>query len=94
MQHLPPRELLESTHRFPCRYTFKVIGRDESDFEGRAIESVRQSLTLPEPPQASARRTANGRHVALTIELQISSADDVLTVYAGLQRLAGLELLL
>jgi len=94
MSHLPPAELLDATHDFPCRFTFKVIGRDESDFPGRTLHAVREVLELAGDPETSARRTANGKHVAVTIELEIDSAEQVLQVYARLQRLDGLELLL
>ena len=51
MQDLPAIELLESTHTFPCPYTFKVIGRAEGNFVGRVVQSVRRELPPDiEPP--------------------------------------------
>ena len=94
MDNLPPAELLEATHEFPCRYTFKVIGRDELDFSARTLHALREVIELSGDPQTSARRTANGKHVAVTVEVEIDSADEVLQVYARLQKLEGLELLL
>jgi putative lipoic acid-binding regulatory protein len=94
MTHLSPLELLESTHQFPCRYVFKVIGRNEADFATRVVHAVREVLELSGEPETSARRTANGRHVAVTLELEVAAAEHVLQVYARLQRLEGLELLL
>lgn len=94
MHKLPPLELLQTTHQFPCRYVFKIIGRDEHDFDQRAVHAVREVLELAGAPETSTRRTANGRHVAVTIELELAAAEHVLQVYSRLQRLEGLELLL
>jgi hypothetical protein len=94
MHHLPPLELLQTTHQFPCRYVFKVIGRAEMDFDQRVVHAVREVLEMSGSPETSTRRTANGRHVAVTVELELPHAEVVLQVYARLQRLEGLELLL
>lgn len=94
MSELPPAELLEATHQFPCRYTFKVIGEEADDFAARAVHAVREVLELAGDLESTTRRTANGQHVAVTIELQVDNSEQVLQVYARLQRLAGLKLLL
>jgi hypothetical protein len=94
MTPLPPAELLEATHRFPCRYTFKVIGRDDGDFATRTVHAIREVLELAGEPSTSTRSTANGRHVAVTIELEVATSQQVLDVYSRLHRLEGLVLLL
>jgi putative lipoic acid-binding regulatory protein len=94
MQDLPAIELLESTHRFPCPYTFKVIGRAEGNFVGRVVQSVRSELPPDIEPPFSSRRTAGGRHVSVTIEPTLDSAPQVLDIYRSLAELEGLVLLL
>ncbi len=94
MTNLPPLELLETTHQFPCRYTFKAIGRDEDAFDSRVLDAVREVLELAEHPESSVRRTANGQHVAVTLELDMAAAEHVLRVYSRLQQLEGLVLLM
>lgn len=94
MSPLPPLELLAATHQFPCRYLFKVIGRDELEFSTRVLHAVREVVELSGEPTSSSRGTANGRHIAVTIELEMISAEQVLQVYARLHRLEGLVLLL
>jgi hypothetical protein len=94
MSPLPPAELLDATHQFPCRYTFKAIGRDVDDFVLRAVHAVREVLELAGELESSSRRTANGKHVAVTIELEVATSEQVLQVYARLHRLEGLAMLL
>ncbi len=94
MTRPPPLELLRSTHQFPCRFTFKVIGRCEADFALRAVAAVCRALPEGPPPAHSLRYTAGGRHVAVTIEPEVASAEKVLEIYVHLRRLEGLVLLL
>lgn len=94
MDHLPAIELLESTHSFPCPYTFKVIGLAEANFVGRVVQAVRRELPADMEPPFSSRRTAAGKHVSVTIEPTLESASDVLAIYRQLRELQGLVLLL
>ncbi len=94
MDNLPTIELLESTHTFPCAYTFKVIGLAEENFVGRVVQSVRGELPEDNEPPFSSRRTAAGRHVSVTIEPTLDGASQVLDIYRSLSELEGLVLLL
>lgn len=94
MDNLPTIELLESTHTFPCAYTFKVIGLAEENFVGRVVQSVRGELPGDNEPPFSSRRTAAGRHVSVTIEPTLDDASQVLDIYRSLSELEGLVLLL
>ena len=94
MDRLPAIELLESTHSFPCSYTFKVIGLAEGNFVGRVLHAVRRVLPEDAEPPFSSRQTAGGKHVSVTIEPTLETADDVLAVYRELVELQGLVLLL
>lgn len=93
VDHLPAIELLESTHTFPGPYTFKVIGLAERGFVARAIAAVREELADPVDPPYRVRETASGRHVAVTVEPQVQTADQVLAVYRRLKLMAGLVVL-
>ena len=44
MPTLPPADLLQATHRFPCPYMFKAIGRVEGGFAARIVAAVRDEL--------------------------------------------------
>ncbi len=92
--HLPPLELLEATHHFPCVYTFKVIGVSSEEFVEAIVDAVRTGLELGFDPPYHSRETSGGRHIALTFEPRVQNAEQVLAVYAELQKKEGVVLLL
>ena len=87
-------ELLENTHVFPCPYTFKLIGRDEQGFVARAVAQVREALHADRDPPYTVRATANGKHVAVSLEPVVYSAQQILDVYERVRDLAGLRFIL
>jgi hypothetical protein len=89
---LPSVELLERTHEFPGRYVFKVIGLCEDGFVARTVALVRDQLEEERDPPFRVRHTANGRHVAVTLEPNVRSAWEVIAVYQAIRGLAGLEM--
>ena len=93
MDELPSIELLESGHVFPGPYMFKVIGRTENGFVGRAVAAVRDALDAEVDPPYTVRETAGGRHVSVTVEVEVQTAREVLAVYRRVNRLAGLVML-
>jgi putative lipoic acid-binding regulatory protein len=95
VQNVPSVALLEAVHAFPCPYMFKVIGRSEGGFVDRTLTLVREELRLAEVAAPfRVRRTPGGRHVAVTLELTMRTAEEVRGVYRRLLELAGLVLLL
>jgi hypothetical protein len=93
MDELPAIELLESTHKFPGPYMFKVIGKSERGFVARTVAAVRDVLADEVDPPFRVRETASGRHIAVTLQPTVESAEQVLAVYARLRLLVGLVLL-
>ncbi len=93
MQYLPAIELLESTHRFPGPYLFKVIGRSEQGFVARTVAAVRDAVAAEVDPPFRVREAAGGRHVAVTLEVPVERAEQVIAVYRRVQKLAGLVFL-
>ena len=94
MEGLPSRELLESTHSFPCVYPFKVIGDHEEHFVGRVLAVVKLHLAEGTEPAFSSRVSAGGRHICVTIEPELEHAGQVLEIYGQLRELAGLRMLM
>lgn len=94
MEHAKSLELLESTHLFPSRFMIKVIGTTDDDFVGRIVEAVRLELHASINPPYRTRETAGGRHVAITFEPVMKSAEQVLAVYGRIREIKGLVLLL
>ena len=93
MDHRPSEDLLESNHMFPGSYQIKAIGLADDDFASRIVEAVFGELVTPSELDHSVRVTPNGRHVSLTLEMNVQSADQVRAIYARLREVKGLTLL-
>lgn len=90
---MPPIELLESAHTFPGPYIFKVIGRSERGFLARTVAAVREELAHESDPPYRVRETTGGRHIAITLEPRVETAQQVLDVYRRLSHTTGLVML-
>jgi len=91
--HRPSEELLESTHLFPGTYQIKAIGIAENDFEQRVVEAVVSQVVSKSEFDYSVRTTPGGRHVALTLDITVQSAEQVRGIYARIREIQGLTLL-
>jgi uncharacterized protein len=94
MERVPPIELLERTHRFPCPYMFKAIGKVENGFAARLVAAVRDELAAEVDPPFRVREAVGGRHVAVSIEPVVQTAQQVLAVYQRISKIAGLVFVL
>lgn len=94
MGNVPSVELLESTHEFPGPYLIKAIGRSGDEFVERVVEVVCQDLTQGSEFRYELRHTSGGRHVAVTLEPHVVSAESVIAIYQRLQDVDGLVMLL
>ncbi|MEI8020446.1 MAG: DUF493 domain-containing protein [Schlesneria sp.] len=90
----PPRELLDETHSFPCRFMFKAIGLANDDFALRVVTVVRATLVQDFDAPYELRETSGGRHVAVTIEPWVESSQQVIEIYAAIRNLDGLVMLM
>jgi putative lipoic acid-binding regulatory protein len=93
MDHRPSVELLESTHSFPGEFKIKAIGSADDDFENRIIEAVSAILPARSDLDYSVRSTPGGRHVAITLDLTVQTAEQVRAIYAEIQEVKGLTYL-
>lgn len=93
MDHRPSIDLLESTHPFPGTYQIKAIGDSARDFEGRVVAAVVEELASPGELEHSVRSTKGGRHVALTLDITVQSAEQVRAIYGRIRAVEGLTLL-
>ncbi len=92
--HRPSVELLESAHEFPGVYQIKAIGSATNDFERRVVEAVTAELVTAADLNYTARTTPGGRHVSLTLDVRVQSAEQVRTMYARLHAVEGMTMLL
>jgi putative lipoic acid-binding regulatory protein len=86
-------ELLEANHSFPGPYLFKVIGRQERGFVARVVAAVREEMAEPVDPPYKVRETAGGRHVSITLEPVMQTAEQVLAVYRRIRSVTGIVVL-
>jgi uncharacterized protein len=93
VDHRPSEDLLEASHPFPGTYQIKAIGTPDDDFVGRVVEAVVSELATPEELDHKIRMTPGGRHVSLTMEMNVQSADQVRAIYARIREVKGLTLL-
>ena len=91
-------ELLNATHDFPCSFTFKVIGSSSDGFVHRVLSTVIRIVGdgnqgLESPPH-EVKQTPQGRHMSITVEPHVNTAEQVLLVYEELRSLDGVVMLL
>ena len=87
-------QALNDVHQFPGEFMFKVIGENSPDFIARVVQAAVTVLGPRVTPSVTTRESAHGRHQAITMVVQVPSAEGVLDVYAALRVLEGVKLLL
>jgi putative lipoic acid-binding regulatory protein len=92
--HRPTADLLESVHAFPGTYQMKVIGATGGDFTARVLAVAAEELAAASDVDHTLRETPDGRHVAITLDLTVQTAEQVRAIYGRIKELDGLKLLL
>lgn len=87
-------DLLLATHDFPCAFTFKVIGRTEDEFKETVLTVIQEQILESRTVPHSVRETTGGRHMAVTAEPIVESAEMVLVIYERLREIPGVVMLL
>jgi putative lipoic acid-binding regulatory protein len=93
MEQLPSLASIEAGHAFPCVYMFKVIGKSGDGFAARAVAAARDEIGADADPPFRVKETPGGRHVSVTLDLPMQTAEQVLDVYRRLLKLTGLIVL-
>lgn len=87
-------EALEENHRFPGPYTLKVIGTNSEDLRVAVFAIVRDELRLQYEPRHEIKQTPSGRHQSLTLHLTARDAHQIASLYARLQTLEEVTMLM
>jgi putative lipoic acid-binding regulatory protein len=90
---LPIFDLLDKTHAFPCPYLFKIIGKADQAFLARVVAAVREELLIEVDPPYRVREAVGGRHLSVTFEPVVQSAQQVVAIYRRLGIIDGLVML-
>lgn len=94
MRGIPSIESLEGVHDFPGRYTFKAFGPAEQHFVDAARHALDEATGGVGEPNVSARLSAQGNYMCVTMDVFVSSAEQVRAIYLQLSHLDGLRMLL
>ena len=87
-------ELLKNNHTFPCQFLIKVIGRTENDFVHHVVRALREFQHSDDDPPYRTRETPNGKHVSVTFEPRVTSAEEVLDIYHHIQQVKGIVMVM
>jgi putative lipoic acid-binding regulatory protein len=93
MDHQASVELLESVHPFPGVYRIKAIGSAEDEFAQRVVEAALEVIPTASDVDHTIRQTPHRRHVAVTLDVTVQTAEQVLAIYARLRDVPGLAYL-
>lgn len=74
-----------SLEKFPCFYTFKIIGRNSDTFAERVREVVGWTLGAVPLDSVKTRDSAHGKYRSVTIVIYVASRDLLEKVYADLR---------
>lgn len=85
---------LNQTHEFPGRFMFKIIGENSPELVAGVVQAAVTVLGPKVMPTVTTRESAHGRHQAITMVVDVQSAEGVLDVYAALRTVSGVRLLL
>lgn len=87
-------EMLKNAHTFPGPYIIKAIGENSPDFVAHVVQAVIVVLGPTSTPEVQTRQSAQGKHQAVTMTLQVESAEQVLQLYEAVKKVKGLRFLL
>lgn len=71
--------------QFPCEFCFKAVGRSTAGFVSTLLERVGNVLgrSVTED-EHTVRRSAQGTYESVTLNLWVTSGDEVYSIYAAL----------
>jgi putative lipoic acid-binding regulatory protein len=80
---------------FPCVFRFKAIGPGEPDLVPTALANVEEVLGAPIAKEAwSVRGSSGGKYTSLTLDLTVTSGQQIYDVYEALRKDARITHLL
>jgi putative lipoic acid-binding regulatory protein len=87
-------EVLRQVHEFPGPYVFKVIGENTPDFIAQVLQAVVVVLGPRATPGVTTRQSSGGKHLSVTVRVQLEDAETVLRIYELLGKLPGVRFIL
>lgn len=87
-------ERLNDVHEFPCDYLFKVIGENSDAFVARVTQAAINVVGASARARITTRESSGGKHLAVSMTVQLQDAESVLEVYSLLSGLEGVRFIL
>jgi putative lipoic acid-binding regulatory protein len=94
MKGLPSIELLESTHSFPCHYTYKVFGAHSDELISVVCVAAEQVAGMSSYVRYTYRQSSGGVHGCVTLEVYMQTAHQVQALYVELGSLSVVRMLM
>lgn len=85
---------LNEVHSFPGTYEFKVIGVNNEEFIDRVVEAALEVVGADAERDVSTRESSGGKHVSVTVSVEVENAEAVLEVYDEFKQLEDVHLIL
>ncbi|MFW5966085.1 MAG: DUF493 domain-containing protein [Persicimonas sp.] len=85
---------LNEVHSFPGTYVFKVIGTNTEEFIDGVVEATLEVVGEDAEREVSTRESSGGKHVSVTVSVQVEDAEAVLEVYDEFKELDEVHLIL
>lgn len=78
---------LNDVHSFPGAFVFKVIGTNSERFISLVVEAAAGVVGEGVESDVSTRESSGGKHLSVTLSVEVEDAESVLDIYAALQEL-------
>src|SRR5688572_29366867 len=77
---------LKDLLQFPCDYNFKAVGVNSPQFVEKMVERVTREIGRPLlPTEVEVKVSRQGKYTSVTLNLRVSSFEEVLRVYAAIK---------
>jgi len=79
---------------FPCEYPIKVMGDATETFQLEVLEIVRRHAPAVQHEHVTAKSSAKGNYLALTIVIEATGLEQLELIFSDLKGLAAVRLVL
>ncbi|TVR03984.1 MAG: DUF493 domain-containing protein [Deltaproteobacteria bacterium] len=93
-RNMPSVERLEEVHTFPGPYTFKLFGPNDGTFTEQVRTAALRLVTDAAWIDQSVRPSSGGKHVCVTLDIQVESAHHVRAFYDDFGQIPNLRMML
>lgn len=78
---------------FPSTFTFRVMANAADDLEARCRQALQEALGH-EAGEVRTQPSSGGRYLAVRLSATVATPEEIYAIYAALQRVEGVRLVL